>query len=60
MRGRIWRTEIAHGPWPLRPATAEIDATELAASHGLDLPDEPPILRFADRLDVRGWLPVRV
>jgi uncharacterized protein YqjF (DUF2071 family) len=57
--GRLWRTEIRHGPWPLQPAEATLDARELAASSGVELPDEPPILRYSARLDVHGWLPVR-
>jgi uncharacterized protein len=57
--GRIWRTEIAHAPWPLQPAEATIDAAGLAAVNGLTLPAVDPIVRFAGRLDVRGWPPVR-
>lgn len=58
-RGRIWRTEIEHGAWPLQPAEATLDARSLLASHGLTQPDVDPILHFAGRLDVRGWPPVR-
>ena len=57
--GRIWRTEIDHGPWPLQPAEAEIGLDSMAAAHGLVLPDRTPHLRFAARLDVRGWPPSR-
>ena len=55
--GRIERTEIRHAPWPLRPATAGLDAAELAAAHGITLPVAPPHLRFARRLDVVAWWP---
>ena len=55
--GRIERTEIRHRPWPLQPAEAEIEADSMAAAHGLTLPAGPPHLRFARRLDVRGWWP---
>jgi uncharacterized protein len=58
-RGRILRSEIAHPDWPLRPAEAEILDNSMAAAHGIELPDGPPHLLMADRLDVRGWLPVR-
>lgn len=57
--GSILRAEIAHEAWPLRPAEATLDAAGLVAVHGIELPAEPPIVRFVDRLDVRGWLPVR-
>lgn len=55
--GRIDRTEIRHAPWPLQPATAEIDGSSMAAAHGLTLPDDPPHLRFARRVDVVAWWP---
>lgn len=58
-RGRIWRTEIVHQPWPLQPAEADITCETLAAAHGLVLPDVAPHLRYAARLDVRGWAPQR-
>lgn len=58
-RGRILRTEIDHPDWLLRPAEAEIIDNTMAAAHGLALPDAPPHLLMADRLDVHGWLPVR-
>ncbi len=55
--GRIVRTEIAHRPWPLQPASAWIRDESMASANGLVLPDEPPHLRYAARLDVRGWWP---
>jgi uncharacterized protein YqjF (DUF2071 family) len=57
--GRLERTEIRHAPWPLQPATAELDASPMATAHGLALPDVPPRLRFAARVDVRAWWPRR-
>jgi uncharacterized protein YqjF (DUF2071 family) len=58
-RGRLLHGDIAHARWPLQPADGEVDAANLAAVHGITLPDRAPHLRFAARLDVRGWLPVR-
>jgi uncharacterized protein len=58
-RGRIWRTEIEHDPWPPQPAAADITLETMAAARGLVLPESPPHLRYAARLDVRGWAPVR-
>ena len=57
--GAVLRTEIRHRPWPLQPAAARIELETMAASHGLTLPDEPPHLRFAGRLDVVAWWPRR-
>jgi uncharacterized protein len=59
-RGRLTRTEIGHGPWPLRPAEAVFRTESLAAAQGIPLPNEPPHLLFADRLDVVAWWPRRI
>jgi uncharacterized protein YqjF (DUF2071 family) len=56
-RGEVVRTEIAHRPWPLQPASAWIRDESMAAAHGLVLPDQPPHLRYAARLDVVAWWP---
>jgi len=56
---RLIHGDIDHAPWPLQPAGGNVEAGELAASHGLVLPDVPPRLHFARRLDVHAWLPVR-
>jgi uncharacterized protein len=55
--GQILRTEIRHRPWPLQPAAARIEIERMSPAHGLTLPDEPPHLRFAARLDVVAWWP---
>jgi uncharacterized protein YqjF (DUF2071 family) len=57
--GRVERTEIRHPRWPLQPAAATLDASAMAAVHGLTLPDVAPHLLFAGRVDVRGWWPRR-
>lgn len=54
-RGRIWRGEIHHAPWPLQSAEAEIETNTMAAPLGIVLPDPPPLLHFARRLDVVAW-----
>lgn len=59
-RGDIWRTEIDHRPWPLQPARAHIRVNTLARAAGITLPDVPPLLHVARRLDVRVWRPRRL
>ena len=54
-RGRIFRGEIHHRPWPLQPAEAEIDVNSVVRAGGLDLPDRRPLLHFARRLQVVAW-----
>jgi uncharacterized protein YqjF (DUF2071 family) len=56
----VHRAEIDHVPWPLQPARAEIRHNTMASAAGLTLPDRPPILHYAERLDVKVWRPVRV
>jgi len=53
--GERFRAEIHHEPWPLRSAEAEIEVNTLAAAGGIVLPDEPPLLHYADRIDVAVW-----
>jgi uncharacterized protein YqjF (DUF2071 family) len=56
----VYRAEIHHAQWPLQPAEMQIHATSLAAAHGIHLPDIPPLLYYARRLQVLFWPPVRV
>lgn len=59
-RGEPYRVEIHHGPWPLQPAEASIFRNTMAAPLGIDLPDAPPLLHFAQRMEVAFWLPTRL
>lgn len=54
---RIHRTEIHHAPWSLQTARAEIARNDLPRPHGLTCDDEPALLHFSRRLDVRVWDP---
>jgi len=49
----------ALGRPPVRALAADawIRDESMAAAHGLVLPDEPPHLRYAARLDVVAWWP---
>jgi uncharacterized protein YqjF (DUF2071 family) len=53
--GRPYRAEIHHAPWPLQPAHATFERNDMAAAAGIALPDAPPLLHFARRLDVVVW-----
>jgi uncharacterized protein YqjF (DUF2071 family) len=59
-RGRIYRGNIHHLPWPLQQARADIGINNVAQSHGLHLPEEKPLLHFAKQLEVLIWMPERV
>ena len=54
-RGRAFRGEIHHLPWPLQTAKAKIQSNTMAAAAGIQLPDTQPLLHFARRLDVLVW-----
>jgi uncharacterized protein len=58
--GRVFRGDVHHLAWPLQPAAAEIAVNTVCNTHGLVLPDVPPLLHFARRLDVVAWRPVLV
>ena len=49
------RANIHHVPWPLEDAEAEIERNDLAATIGIRLPDEQPVLHYSRRLAVYVW-----
>jgi uncharacterized protein YqjF (DUF2071 family) len=57
--GEVRRADIAHRPWPLQPAQAEIRLNTMAAPIGVTLPHTPPLLHFARQVDMVGWWPQR-
>jgi len=58
--GELYRSEVHHLPWPLQKAQAEIRTNTLPAPFDIPLPDIPPLLHFASRLDVVVWPPERL
>ena len=54
-RGRIWSGEVAHAPWPLQPAEAEVETNTMLDPLGIRLMDAAPLAHFARRVDVRAW-----
>ena len=54
-RGRIYRAEIHHAPWPLQSATATFAVNTMATAAGIKLPDTEPLLHFAQRIEVLIW-----
>jgi hypothetical protein len=59
-RGRLYRGDIHHAPWPLQRARAELETNTMARASGLELPAVPPLLHFARVLDVLIWAPCRI
>ena len=56
---RVLAGDIHHEPWPLREARATFTTNTMARAAGVELPDEPPLLHYAERLDVVIWAPKR-
>jgi len=52
-RGKLYRAEIHHRPWPLQEAEAEINLNTMPPDE-LELPGDP-ILHFSKRQDVVIW-----
>ena len=53
--GKLLRNDVHHVPWPLYGAEADIQKNTMLEPFGIQLPDTPPLLHFAPRLDVVVW-----
>ncbi|MEO8608695.1 MAG: DUF2071 domain-containing protein [Chloroflexota bacterium] len=58
--GHLYRGDIHHAPWPLQDAQADIQMNTMAEVAGITLPDTPPLLHYAERLDVVTWYLTRI
>jgi uncharacterized protein YqjF (DUF2071 family) len=54
-KNSVFRAEIHHEQWPLQNAEAEISVNTMASAAGITLPDIPPLLHFAKKLQVLIW-----
>jgi uncharacterized protein len=59
-KGRVYRGDIEHAPWPLQNAEAEVKVNTMADTIGLKLPEVPPLLHYSHELDVKAWRVQRV
>lgn len=59
--GRLYRVDVRHSVWLLGRAEVSFDVPpgEMTHSLGLTLPERPPLLHYAERVDVRAGLPYR-
>lgn len=55
VKTHLYRGDIHHIPWPLQAAELEVEKETMAISHGILLPDIPPLLHYALRQDVLIW-----
>jgi len=59
-RGRLYRAEIHHLPWPLHSAKFEVRQNSMAQTAGLQLPAQPDLAHFTRELKVLFWAPERL
>lgn len=55
-RGRVYRGDIDHEPWPLQRARARFQTCRMTGLVRIPLEGEPENLLFARSVDVRAWL----
>ncbi|MCA8979274.1 MAG: DUF2071 domain-containing protein [Planctomycetes bacterium] len=55
-RGRVFRGEIHHAPWPLQRAEVEVEQNTLCRQVGIDALEGEPLAHFVRELDVVAWL----
>jgi uncharacterized protein YqjF (DUF2071 family) len=53
--GKLFRGDIHHRTWPLENAEVQIETCDMTRLVGIDLPLEPTLAHFAERIDVVGW-----
>ena len=59
-KGRIYRSEVHHLPWPLQTAEADIQTNSMVEPVGLDLSTPPEITHYSRTLKVLLWAPERL
>jgi hypothetical protein len=59
-RGRIYRGDIHHLPWPLQDASADFPKNTMAAAANVTLPHRAPLLHFSRQQEVLIWPLARV
>ncbi len=59
-RGRLYRAEIHHVPWPLQPAQVALETNDMLAPLGLPALEGQPLAHFSKRLDALVWAPERL
>lgn len=54
-RGRVFRGDIHHTPWPLQPAEVDMRSSSMEQHFGLDSHCPAPLVHFARHLEVVAW-----
>lgn len=56
----LWRGEIHHKPWSLRPAKAHILKNSMLECHRFNTPPTCPLLHYVKQIDAVAWAPERL
>lgn len=59
-RGRVYRSEIHHEPWPLQPARAQIDENTIGEAVGIPVHGPRALLSYTRQMEVLIWWPTLV
>ncbi len=59
-RGRLYRADIHHLPWPLQEAEAQIEMDTMTQPLGIELPPQPDVMQFSRSQKVLVWPPERL
>jgi uncharacterized protein YqjF (DUF2071 family) len=54
-KGRTYRGDIHHVPWPLQDASVKIEENTVAEAAGIQVPAAPSAVAFARELKVLLW-----
>jgi hypothetical protein len=59
-RGKLYRTELHHQPWPLQRVSVEVQSNSLTEPLSLTLPLQPDLCHFSRCNKLLTWAPERV
>jgi uncharacterized protein YqjF (DUF2071 family) len=59
-RGRLFRGDIQHTPWALRPARMELRRADLLGAMGVRVGPQEPVIFYSAATDVVLWKPVGI
>ena len=54
-KGKLYRSDIHHAPWPLQKAELNSFDSSMIESHGLPTPEGDPLLHYCEELSVEIW-----
>jgi uncharacterized protein YqjF (DUF2071 family) len=59
-RGRLYRGEVHHQPWPLQQGRAVLEENTVFEQLGIELPAEPEHVLYSSGVQAIGWRPMEI